>query len=143
MQDGAFNDLHMWKYSKLPLIFNGGWGCAVKTEGELEAALQKARERNNELALIEIQIDSGDCSDTSITSTSDVLLPQYGHLSFTPESTVWHFSQIQPLILYPERLSFGMLSIAPLCSACTVISSLPDPVSMTTAAIFFSAEAKG
>jgi len=46
------------------LIFNGGWGCAVKTEGELEEALQKARERNNELALIEIQIDRWDCSDS-------------------------------------------------------------------------------
>ena len=48
----------------MPLIFNGGWGCAVKTEGELEEALQKARERNNELALIEIQIDRWDCSDS-------------------------------------------------------------------------------
>ena len=64
MQDGAFNDLHMWKYSELPSIFNGGWGCAVKTEGELEEALQKALERNNELALIEIQIDRWDCSDS-------------------------------------------------------------------------------
>jgi indolepyruvate decarboxylase len=64
IRDGAFNDLHMWKYSELPLIFNGGWGCAIKTEGELEAALQKAREHNNELALIEIQIDRWDCSDS-------------------------------------------------------------------------------
>ncbi len=63
MVDGEFNDLQMWKYSELPAVFGGGWGCVVKTEGDLEEALLKAKQRKNELALIEVRLDRLDCSD--------------------------------------------------------------------------------
>jgi TPP-dependent 2-oxoacid decarboxylase len=58
--DGPYNDLQMWQYSRLPEIFGGGWGCEVKTEGELEDALQQALRRSSELALIEVHLDRVD-----------------------------------------------------------------------------------
>ncbi|MEI8348988.1 MAG: thiamine pyrophosphate-binding protein [Candidatus Omnitrophota bacterium] len=63
MVDGAFNDIQMWKYSELPTVFGGGWGCVVKTEDDLEAALLEARRRKNEFALIEVRLDKFDCSE--------------------------------------------------------------------------------
>ena len=41
IDDGAYNDIQSWKYHLLPEIFGGGWGCEVKTEGDLEEALKK------------------------------------------------------------------------------------------------------
>jgi len=63
MVDGAFNDIQMWKYSEMPAIFGGGWGCVVKTEDDLEAALFKAQQRKDEFALIEVRLDKFDCSE--------------------------------------------------------------------------------
>ncbi|MDD5217680.1 MAG: thiamine pyrophosphate-binding protein [Candidatus Omnitrophica bacterium] len=65
MVDGAFNDLQGWKYSKLPSVFGGGWGCAVKTEGDLEAALKRAADRPAEFALIEVILDRMDCAEAT------------------------------------------------------------------------------
>jgi len=55
--DGPYNDLQMWKYHRLPEVFGGGWGCEVKTEGELEAALARAKAERDSLALIEVRLD--------------------------------------------------------------------------------------
>ena len=60
--DGPYNDLQMWKYHRLPEVFGGGWGCEVKTEGELEAALARAKEDSDSLALIEVRLDKLDLS---------------------------------------------------------------------------------
>lgn len=57
--DGAFNDLQQWEYAKIPEAFGGGWGCRVKTEGELEIALAKAW-KNKGLSLIELMIGRWD-----------------------------------------------------------------------------------
>jgi TPP-dependent 2-oxoacid decarboxylase len=58
--DGPYNNLQMWQYSRLPEVFGGGWGCEVRTEGELEDAVQQALSRNGELAFIEVQLDRAD-----------------------------------------------------------------------------------
>ncbi|HRZ87457.1 MAG TPA: thiamine pyrophosphate-binding protein [bacterium] len=63
MVDGAFNDLQMWQYSRLPEVFGGGWGCVVRTEDDLEEALARAQDRRDELALIEVRLDRFDCSE--------------------------------------------------------------------------------
>jgi TPP-dependent 2-oxoacid decarboxylase len=63
INDGPYNDIEMWKYHMLPEVFGGGWGCEVKTEGELESALKKAKDRPDELAFIEVRLDRWDCSD--------------------------------------------------------------------------------
>ena len=60
MHDGPFNDIQMWKYSKLPEVFGGGWGAEVKTEDDLEQALSLATARPDSLAFIELHIDRRD-----------------------------------------------------------------------------------
>ncbi|MBF0509656.1 MAG: alpha-keto acid decarboxylase family protein [Deltaproteobacteria bacterium] len=64
IHDGPYNDLHMWKYHLLPEIFQGGWGVVVETEGDLEAALQKAKTQPDSMAFIEVRLDRWDCSET-------------------------------------------------------------------------------
>ena len=39
INEGPYNDIHEWAYHLLPQIFRKGWGCEVRTEGELEEAL--------------------------------------------------------------------------------------------------------
>jgi len=60
-KDGAYNDINMWKYHMLPEVFQFGWGMEVKTEGDLEAALKRAKENPNELAFIEVRLEKMDC----------------------------------------------------------------------------------
>lgn len=62
--EGPYNDLHMWQYHLLPQVFNGGWGCVVQTEGELEDALHKAHHNPETLAFIEVRLDRWDCSES-------------------------------------------------------------------------------
>ena len=57
LHDGPYNDLQMWQYRQLPEVFGGGWGCGVRTEGELEEAMQRALNRPAELAFIEVHLD--------------------------------------------------------------------------------------
>lgn len=63
IDDGPYNDIGMWKYHMLPEVFGGGWGCEVKTEGDLEAALKKAKDNPDALAFIEVRLDKWDCSE--------------------------------------------------------------------------------
>jgi len=63
LHEGAYNDLHMWQYHRLTEVFNGGWGCQVSTEGDLEEALQKAQAEPDTLAFIEVRLDRLDCSE--------------------------------------------------------------------------------
>jgi TPP-dependent 2-oxoacid decarboxylase len=58
--DGPYNDLQMWQYSRLPEVFGGGWACTVRTEGELEEAMQQALSRRTEMAFIEVRLDRSD-----------------------------------------------------------------------------------
>jgi TPP-dependent 2-oxoacid decarboxylase len=53
----------MWQYHRLTEVFNGGWGCQVTTEGELEDALQRAQAEPDTLAFIEVRLDRLDCSE--------------------------------------------------------------------------------
>ncbi|MDD5084599.1 MAG: thiamine pyrophosphate-binding protein [Candidatus Omnitrophica bacterium] len=62
INDGPYNDIKMWKYSMLPQVFGGGWGAEVKTEGELEDALKRAKDNPDSLAFIEVRLDKWDCS---------------------------------------------------------------------------------
>ena len=64
IHDGEFNDIPQWKYHKLPDTFGGGTGIEVRTEGELESALEKAiAGANSELLLIEVHLDPYDVSE--------------------------------------------------------------------------------
>ena len=64
IHDGPFNDIPEWRYHKLPEAFGGGEGIDVHTEGELEAAMEKAKTYNGSgPLLIEVHVDPLDASE--------------------------------------------------------------------------------
>lgn len=63
IHDGEFNDIPQWKYHKLPEAFGGGVGMEVRTEGELESALDNAANNRHSLMLIEVHLDPYDVSE--------------------------------------------------------------------------------
>jgi TPP-dependent 2-oxoacid decarboxylase len=62
IRDGSYNDLQPWKYHQIPQVFGESWSCEVKTEGELEVALVKAKANTECVSFIEIHLDRFDCS---------------------------------------------------------------------------------
>lgn len=66
IHDGPYNQIKNWRYAQLVDVFNAdegnGWGCRVTTEGELDAAVQKATSHDG-LSLIEVVVDRDDCSE--------------------------------------------------------------------------------
>jgi TPP-dependent 2-oxoacid decarboxylase len=61
--DRAYNDIQPWSYHKLVEIFGGGLGLDVRTEGELEDALDKAATTDS-LVFIEIHTGRLDCPES-------------------------------------------------------------------------------
>lgn len=57
-----YNEIHPWNYSKLPLVLGGGTGYEVRTEGEFDAAIEKAWADKSGLSLIQVHLDRYDCS---------------------------------------------------------------------------------
>jgi len=62
IQDGPFNDLQLWQYSLLPKIVGGGRGTTVRTEDELDTALEDARAYQEGFTIIDVQLDPHDSS---------------------------------------------------------------------------------
>jgi TPP-dependent 2-oxoacid decarboxylase len=62
IHDGPYNDIQNWSYHRLPEVFGGGWSCEVRTEGDLEVALERAGRERDELAFVEVHLDPEDCS---------------------------------------------------------------------------------
>lgn len=62
IHEGSYNDIQPWKYHQLPQVFGDSWSCQVRTEGELQQALEKAKFNVNSVSLIEIHLDRLDCS---------------------------------------------------------------------------------
>ena len=61
--DHPYNDIQPWQYHKLVDIFGGGLGLDIRTEGELEDALDKA-DKAEGLVFIEIHTGRLDCPDS-------------------------------------------------------------------------------
>jgi indolepyruvate decarboxylase len=61
--DRPYNDIQPWQYHKLVDVFGGGLGLDVRTEGELEDALDKAAEADG-LVFIEIHTGRLDCPES-------------------------------------------------------------------------------
>ncbi|MFZ4395386.1 MAG: alpha-keto acid decarboxylase family protein [Kiritimatiellia bacterium] len=64
-QDGPYNDIQMWQYSKLPGVFDNGsfaLGFRVTTEEELDLAMQTAAREIKKLVFIEACLPKRDCS---------------------------------------------------------------------------------
>ncbi len=61
--DRPYNDIQSWRYHKLLEVFGGGLGLDVRTEGELEDALEKAATADG-LVFIEIHTGRLDCPES-------------------------------------------------------------------------------
>jgi indolepyruvate decarboxylase len=62
MQDGPYNDVWPWHYSKLPEVLGAGRGFVVETEAELDRALEEARQWTAGFCLIEARLSPRDRS---------------------------------------------------------------------------------
>ncbi len=60
--DGPFNDIHDWKFHKIPEVLGEGLGLEVRTEGELDSALQKALANTKSFSLLNVHLDPYDRS---------------------------------------------------------------------------------
>lgn len=56
MQDGPYNDLWPWNFSKIPEILGAGRGWVAETEGEFDAALNESAGWTQEFCLIEARL---------------------------------------------------------------------------------------
>lgn len=64
-EDGPYNDIQMWNYSRLSDLFDGGdfvVGIRVTTEEELEQAMKTAAREKNKLVIIEACLPNRDYS---------------------------------------------------------------------------------
>ena len=62
MQDGSFNDIQLWQFSRIPEILGAGKGFDVHTEDDLDAALRAARAYTDGFSLLDVHLDPKDCS---------------------------------------------------------------------------------
>ena len=66
IHDGPYNVIKNWDYAGLVDVFNAdegkGWGTRVTTEGELDAAVEKAMGHDG-VSLIEVVVGRDDCSE--------------------------------------------------------------------------------
>lgn len=60
--DWEFNEIHPWKYHKLPEVLGGGTGYDVHTEGEFDDALRKAWADDSGMSLLHVHISDKDKS---------------------------------------------------------------------------------
>ena len=72
IHDGAYNDIQPWKYHQLPQVFGESLSCEVRTEGELEQALETASENGDRPCFIEVHLDRLDCCKTLARLTQAV-----------------------------------------------------------------------
>lgn len=60
--EGEYNDIQEWNYAALPQVIGGGIGVRVKTEDEMEAALNKALSHRGICYIIEVMLGKTDFS---------------------------------------------------------------------------------
>jgi len=63
IHEGPYNDIHEWAYHLLPQVLRKGWGCEVRTEGELEEALITAKSHTQSFSIINVHLDKMDRSN--------------------------------------------------------------------------------
>jgi indolepyruvate decarboxylase len=63
IKDGPYNDIHDWAYHRWPELLRAGWGCEVRTEGDLETALSAARKNTGGFSILNVHLDPLDRSD--------------------------------------------------------------------------------
>jgi indolepyruvate decarboxylase len=62
--EGSFNDINPWQYQLLPQVLGGGTGCEVRTEGEFDAAIDRALADTAGMSIIRVHLGRDDRSTT-------------------------------------------------------------------------------
>jgi TPP-dependent 2-oxoacid decarboxylase len=62
IQDGPYNDLLTWNYSRIPEVLGAGRGFAVETEEQFDQALNAARLHTDGFCLLDVRLDPLDRS---------------------------------------------------------------------------------
>jgi indolepyruvate decarboxylase len=62
IQDGPFNDIPNWAFSKVPEVVGAGWGFVVRTVADLQKALQASLANRDSFSIIEVDLDAYDTS---------------------------------------------------------------------------------
>jgi indolepyruvate decarboxylase len=62
MQDGSFNDVLLWQYSRIPEVLGAGRGFDVGTEDQLDVALHAARAYTAGFSILDVHLDPRDSS---------------------------------------------------------------------------------
>jgi TPP-dependent 2-oxoacid decarboxylase len=62
MQDGSFNNVQLWQFSRIPELLGAGKGFDVHTEDDLDAALNAARAYTDGFSILDVHLDPKDCS---------------------------------------------------------------------------------
>ena len=62
LQDGPFNDILNWNYHRMPDLLGGGWGFEVRTEGELDQALNAALAHQDAFSILNVHLEPDDIS---------------------------------------------------------------------------------
>jgi indolepyruvate decarboxylase len=62
MLDGRFNDIPLWKYSRIPEILGVGKGFDVETEDQLDEALSEARACTESFYILDVHLEPTDRS---------------------------------------------------------------------------------
>jgi indolepyruvate decarboxylase len=62
--DHSFNDVHPWRYSKLPEVLGAGKGYEIRTEGDFDEALRSALSDTGQLHILHVHLSQNDYSTT-------------------------------------------------------------------------------
>jgi TPP-dependent 2-oxoacid decarboxylase len=62
MIDGRFNDIPLWNYSRVPEVLGSGKGYDIRTEDQLEQALQEAQSYTDSFCILDVHLDRQDRS---------------------------------------------------------------------------------
>ncbi len=62
MLDGAFNDIRVWQYSRIPEILGTGRGFMVETEEHLEEALTVSWKHTESFCILDVRLGAHDYS---------------------------------------------------------------------------------
>jgi TPP-dependent 2-oxoacid decarboxylase len=62
MLDGRFNDVHLWDYHRIPEVLGAGKGYEIRTEDQLEEALQEAQKHTDSFCILNVHLDQQDRS---------------------------------------------------------------------------------
>jgi indolepyruvate decarboxylase len=62
IQDGPYNDVWPWQYSKLPEVLGAGRGFVVETEQELDRALKAAQAWKESFCILDVRLPMMDRS---------------------------------------------------------------------------------